>query len=658
MTDVPAVPAPRRRRGSDRGRDPAAGSSRWATRCRSTSHWSRSRPPRPRSSCRARTRASSPSCTSRRGRRSPSVPPSSPSTRTRAPRRAPPAPAVPSAPSRRSRGGPGGPGSRRARTWPATEFVPSPQAASARRVLVGYGVMHGVRHRRRPARRAGQAVRPADRRRAGCRARSRAQRRRAPSRPSASWPRTSASTSHGVPATGPDGTVTRERRRAQAAGRPAPCRRRGLGGRPRRRARCRTVDRASGASRSGASASRMAEAMVRSAFTIPHVTVWVEVDVTRTVKLVARLRETPGLHTTRGSLRCCWWRGRCCSRLKSSPEFNAVCDADAREIVHQGHVNLGFAAATPRGLVVPNIKDADQLSLPELAAALARAGRDGQGGAHHAGRHVRRHLHDHQRRRVRHRRRYTDHQPRRVRDPGGRARCASAPGCTRAGCGRAGSCELALSFDHRFIDGATGSRFLSGVARCCTTRPCRRPAVDGERAGKGTLTGHARARDPARDVAGRGARRPGRPGCRAGPRPGRSRPRRAPRAVGAGRASRSARSRRRPSRSTARPSSCSAAAARTSVPGCTAVRWSSGPTTARLYNTSVLLASGRLPRGDVPQDPPVRFRAAARPPCSPPATERRHAPTSTGRRSRSPPATTCASPSCSARSSTAAPSCS
>jgi pyruvate dehydrogenase E2 component (dihydrolipoamide acetyltransferase) len=53
------------------------------------------------------------------------------------------------------------------------------------------------------------------------------------------------------------------------------------------------------------------------------------------------------------------------------PMVNSSWDEAAQEIVVHGAVNLGIAAATPRGLVVPNIKDAGRLSLTELAGALA-----------------------------------------------------------------------------------------------------------------------------------------------------------------------------------------------------------------------------------------------------------------------------------------------
>ena len=56
--------------------------------------------------------------------------------------------------------------------------------------------------------------------------------------------------------------------------------------------------------------------------------------------------------------------------MRRTPEVNASWDEAAQEIVYKHYVNLGIAAATPRGLVVPNIKDAEHLSLLELAAAL------------------------------------------------------------------------------------------------------------------------------------------------------------------------------------------------------------------------------------------------------------------------------------------------
>lgn len=125
---------------------------------------------------------------------------------------------------------------------------------------------------------------------------------------------------------------------------------------------------------------RTAEAMVASAFTAPHVTVFQTIDVTKTMKLVARLKEdrdfadvrvTPLLVAAKAMLLA----------VNRHPQINASWDEAAQEIVYKHYVNLGIAAATPRGLVVPNIKDAHTLDLLGLAKAIAtltstaRAGR-------------------------------------------------------------------------------------------------------------------------------------------------------------------------------------------------------------------------------------------------------------------------------------------
>ncbi|WP_327596921.1 dihydrolipoamide acetyltransferase family protein [Streptomyces chartreusis] len=112
-----------------------------------------------------------------------------------------------------------------------------------------------------------------------------------------------------------------------------------------------------------------AAAMVGSAFTAPHVTEFVTVDVTRTMKLVeelktdkefAGLRVNPLLLISKALL----------VAIKRNPEVNASWDEANQEIVQKHYVNLGIAAATPRGLIVPNIKDAHARTLPQLAEAL------------------------------------------------------------------------------------------------------------------------------------------------------------------------------------------------------------------------------------------------------------------------------------------------
>jgi len=116
-----------------------------------------------------------------------------------------------------------------------------------------------------------------------------------------------------------------------------------------------------------------AQAMVASAFTAPHVTEWVQVDVTRTMKLVARLRADPEFAGVKVSPLLLLAKAVLLG-IRRNPGMNAsfetLPDGNA-EIVLKHYVNLGIAAATPRGLVVPNIKDADRLGLRELADALA-----------------------------------------------------------------------------------------------------------------------------------------------------------------------------------------------------------------------------------------------------------------------------------------------
>ena len=114
-----------------------------------------------------------------------------------------------------------------------------------------------------------------------------------------------------------------------------------------------------------------AAAMVASAFTAPHVTEFLTLDVSRTVKLVARLKEQPEYRDVKVSPLLIAARALI-SAVGRFPEINASWDEAAQEIVLRGSVNLGIAAATPRGLVVPNIKAAERLSLRQLAEALGR----------------------------------------------------------------------------------------------------------------------------------------------------------------------------------------------------------------------------------------------------------------------------------------------
>jgi pyruvate dehydrogenase E2 component (dihydrolipoamide acetyltransferase) len=112
-----------------------------------------------------------------------------------------------------------------------------------------------------------------------------------------------------------------------------------------------------------------AEAMVRSAFTAPHVTEWLTCDVTATMELLERLRSRREFRDLRISPLLLVAKAVCLA-LGRTPELNAFWDEPAGEIVQLGSVNLGIAANTPRGLVVPNIKDAQALDLVGLATAI------------------------------------------------------------------------------------------------------------------------------------------------------------------------------------------------------------------------------------------------------------------------------------------------
>jgi pyruvate dehydrogenase E2 component (dihydrolipoamide acetyltransferase) len=123
-----------------------------------------------------------------------------------------------------------------------------------------------------------------------------------------------------------------------------------------------------------------ADAMVRSAFTAPHVTTFLTVDVTATSDLIASLKADRDLVEHRIGIMAVAAKAVCLA-LARHPGLNSKWDEEAGEIVEHHYVNLGIAAATGRGLVVPNIRDAQELTLVELADAIrllaetARAGK-------------------------------------------------------------------------------------------------------------------------------------------------------------------------------------------------------------------------------------------------------------------------------------------
>ena len=112
-----------------------------------------------------------------------------------------------------------------------------------------------------------------------------------------------------------------------------------------------------------------AAAMVSSAFTAPHVTEWVEVDVTATMDLVDRLKKDKEFAGVKVTPLLVLAKAMCVA-VRRNPGVNATWDEAAQEIVLKRYVNLGIAAATPRGLLVPNVKDADLMSMAQLAGAI------------------------------------------------------------------------------------------------------------------------------------------------------------------------------------------------------------------------------------------------------------------------------------------------
>lgn len=112
-----------------------------------------------------------------------------------------------------------------------------------------------------------------------------------------------------------------------------------------------------------------AAAMVGSAFTAPHVTEFVTVDVTRTLKLVEELKQDRDLQGLRVNPLLLIAKALLVA-IKRHPDINASWDEANQEIVLKHYVNLGIAAATPRGLIVPNVKDAHAKTLPQLAESL------------------------------------------------------------------------------------------------------------------------------------------------------------------------------------------------------------------------------------------------------------------------------------------------
>ncbi len=122
----------------------------------------------------------------------------------------------------------------------------------------------------------------------------------------------------------------------------------------------------------------IAQAMVKSAFTAPHVSLFVDVDATRTMEFVKRLKASTDFAGVRVSPLLIMAKAMIWA-VRRNPTVNSTFTDE--EVIVRHYVNLGIAAATPRGLIVPNIKEAQDMSLLELAAALEKltiTARDGK----------------------------------------------------------------------------------------------------------------------------------------------------------------------------------------------------------------------------------------------------------------------------------------
>ncbi|MER5469418.1 dihydrolipoamide acetyltransferase family protein [Streptomyces sp. NPDC002685] len=191
-----------------------------------------------------------------------------------------------------------------------------------------------------------------------------------------------------VTPSGPDGIITREDVHAAAAPAQAPAPAVVPAPAPQE-APVRVQPQAPAASYDGARETRVpvkgvrkaiATAMVGSAFTAPHVTEFVTLDVTRTMRLVEELKQDKDMQGLRVNPLLLVAKALLVA-IKRNPAVNASWDEANQEIVQKHYVNLGIAAATPRGLIVPNIKDAHTKTLPQLAESLGElvaTARDGK----------------------------------------------------------------------------------------------------------------------------------------------------------------------------------------------------------------------------------------------------------------------------------------
>lgn len=123
---------------------------------------------------------------------------------------------------------------------------------------------------------------------------------------------------------------------------------------------------------------QIANAMVESAFKAPHVSLFVDVDATRTMEFIKRLKNSTDFAGVKVSPLLIMAKAMIWA-VRRNPTVNATWTDD--EIIVRHYVNFGVAAATPRGLIVPNVKEAQAMSLLQLAQALEQltlTARDGK----------------------------------------------------------------------------------------------------------------------------------------------------------------------------------------------------------------------------------------------------------------------------------------
>ena len=175
---------------------------------------------------------------------------------------------------------------------------------------------------------------------------------------------------------------------------------------------------------------KTAEHLAEAWNTIPHVTQHDRADITELEQLRARFapkaEEAGGKMTvTAIALKVC------AAALKVFPQFNASIDIEKEEIVYKQYINIGVAADTDRGLLVPVIRDVDKKNIVELAVELSQLSKKARDKKLAPGRYGRRHIHDHQSRRHRRHRVHADRElSRKWRSWACRARAWSRSGST------------------------------------------------------------------------------------------------------------------------------------------------------------------------------------------------------------------------------------